>query len=259
MMKYQKFFSITIEHSYFTGETADLVLTPVVETEELLKRRGLLLKKTTTGIRCLVGIDKENTDFSEKIQNDVFAFYIFPTSDTVREFTDMSTVEEGKMMLFTNEKLHKKQVGLVASAIDQEGTCQGFPALAKVEIKGSEMQLEEDSMSFTYQIQFAAKAIQWKYYFISNTDDPNITLESRDEQISFNEMIISENTTDQIVTSLRLNFPNTQIKAFESKDLVPYSNKPIKNIKLIKNGDVLMSHLPNPKEEQNGIQIIKIK
>ncbi len=258
-MKYQEFFSITIEHSYFSGGAADLVLTPVAETEELLKKRGLLLKKTARGIRCLVGIDEENKGFSEKIQNDVFAFYVFPTSDTVREFTDMSEVKEGEMMFFTNEKLRKNQLELVASEIEQEGAYQRFPALAKVEIKGSEMNSEGDGTLFTYQVQFTATAIKWKYYFISNTDDSTITLESRDEQISFNEMIIDENSTDQIITSIRLNFPNTQIKAFESKDLVPHSIKPIKNIKLIKNGDVLMSHLPNPEEEHNGVQIIKIK
>ncbi len=258
-MKYQEFFSIRIEHSYFSGGAADLVLTPVLETEELLKKRGLLLKKTARGIRCLVGIDEENKGFSEKIQNDVFAFYVFPTSDTVREFTDMSEVKEGKMMFFTNENLRKNQLELVAGKIEQEGAYQRFPALAKVEIKGSEMNSEGDGTLFTYQVQFTATAIKWKYYFISNSEDPIITLESRDEQISFNEMIIDENSTDQIITSIRLNFPNTQIKAFESKDLVPHSNKPIKNIKLIKNGDVLMSHLSNPKKEQNGVQIIKIK
>lgn len=258
-MKYQEFFSIGIEHSYFSGVAADLVLIPVPETEKLLKKRGLLLKKTATGIRCLVGIDEENTGFFEKIQNDVFAFYVFPISDTVREFTDMSKVKEGEMMFFTNEKLRKNQVELVASEIEQEGACQRFPALAKVEIKGSEMNSEGDGTSFTYQVQFTATAIKWKYYFISNTDDSTITLESRDEQISFNEMIIDENSTDQIITSMQLNFPNTQIKAFESNDLVPCTSKPIKNIKLIKNGDVLINHLSNPKKEQNGIQIIKIK
>ena len=258
-MKYQEFFSITIEHSYFSNTPQDLVLVTENKTKKRLSNLGYILKKTTNGVKVLTLVPQDSNTFTSLGEDDIFTFYVYPTSTRIQEVTDLSEIENGNMLSFSNQEEHIGSSEMISTQVDQNGVLCGFPALASIIITGNRINTNVADPSTKYRVVFNAKSVQWKYYFVSNADDSTITLESRDEQINFNEMVIDENTTDQIITSLRLNFPNTQIRTFESVDQIPYSNTPIKNIKLIKNGDILMSHLPNPKEEQRGIQIIKIK
>ncbi|WP_299259808.1 hypothetical protein [uncultured Aquimarina sp.] len=258
-MKYQEFFSITIAHNYFSGIPEDLVLVAENETKTRLNNLGYILKKTTSGIKILTLVAQDSDTFISLGEDDIFTFYVYPTSVRIQEVTDLSEIENGNMLSFSNQEGQIGSTEMISTQVEQNGVLCGFPALASIVIAGNKINTNSSAPSTNYEILFKAKSVQWKYYFVSNTDDSTITLESRDEQISFNEMVVDQNVSDQIITSLQLNFPNTRIRAFESRDSVPYSNQPIKNIKLIKNGDVLMSHLPNPKIQQQGIQIIKIK
>lgn len=264
-MKYGEFFQIEIVHDYFLGQIADLILLPEAQTKRLLEKQRFLIKKTGKGIKVLIPENEENTVISGLEPNDVFVFHVFPTSDSVQEFTDTSEVENGKVMLFTNDGLGTENVELVKSETVQEGKFQGFPAIARVEIKASEVTTEINSISPVYQVVFNSKSIKWKYYFLANTDVTNIAIDTKDEQLQFNELEIKDDTSDQIITSLRLNFPDTKILVFESNTSIPSSSKPIKDIKLVQKDSViqadstLIKHLPNPKSSDQGIQIIKIK
>ncbi|MHA7056530.1 hypothetical protein ACWGOQ_0004880 [Aquimarina sp. M1] len=258
-MKYHELFRIEIKHPYFSDIPEDLVLVAEYETKKRLNNLGYILKKIASGVKVFAPVLEENNHTVNLGGDDVFMFYIYPISTRIQEVTDLSEIESGKMLSFSNQEQRIGSSELITTQVSQKGIFCGFPALANVVLVGNKINTNSTDPSTKYSVVFKAKSVQWKYYFVSNTNGSIITLESRDEQISFNEVDIDENSSDQIVTSIRLNFPSTQIRVFESRDLVPYSNKPIKNIKLIKNGDVLMSHLPNPKEEQRGIQIIKIK
>ncbi|MBQ0733545.1 hypothetical protein [Aquimarina celericrescens] len=258
-MKYREFFHIEMIHQYFSGIPLDLVMLADNETKNRLNSLGCILKKEADRIKVLAPLHPEDDAFPVLGENDVFTFYIYPTSARIQEITDLSTVEKGNMISFINLGQTLDSTELISSQIEKKGVFKGFSALANVVIVGNKINTETVVESVKFKAIFKAKSIQWKYYFVSNVEDPDITIESRDNQISFNEIVVDENTTDQIVNSIQLNFPNTQIKVFESKDLVPYSSKPVKNIKLLQNGDILISHLPNPQKEQNGIQIIKIK
>ncbi|WP_298548720.1 hypothetical protein [uncultured Aquimarina sp.] len=258
-MEYREFFHIEIVHPFFSDIAEDMVIVTENETKSHLNNLGFILKKMPNGLKILAPVHQESKVFSPLEADDIFSFHIYPTSEHIQEVTDLSEIEKGNMISFTNQEQPIGSSELTTNQVIQNGVFCGFPALANIVIAGNKIDTNTIDQPTKFKAKFKTESIKWKYYFVSNSEDPIITLESRDEQISFNEMVIDENTTDQIITSIRLNFPNTQIKAFESKDLVPYSSKPIKNIKLIKNGDVLMSHLPNPRKEQNGIQIIKIK
>ncbi|WP_024768092.1 hypothetical protein [Aquimarina macrocephali] len=258
-MEYREFFQIEIIHPFFSDIPEDLVMVAENETKRHLDKRRFILKKTALGVKVLALFQEERNTFPVLSEDDIFTFYVYPTSDRISDIKDLSTIEKGNMISFTNQEQPIGSSELIATQIKQNGIFCGFPALAKIIIAGNKIKANVTKKSTKYTVIFKARSIRWKYYFVSNSEDSAITIESRNEQITFNEMVIDENTTDQIVTSLRLNFPDTRIKAFESRDLIPYSSNPIKNIKLIKNGDVLISHLPNPQKGQNGIQIIKIK
>lgn len=255
-MEYREFFDIEVIHPVLS-ESNDLVLVPKNETRKHLSNLGFVIKKTEKGIKVLAPMSQKNGGFQSLSEDDNFTFYIYPTSDITQEVTDFSEIDESHMISFSNQDLKSQE--LVNSQVVKEGVFEGYPALGRIHIIGHKINLTSLEQPINFKAVFGAKSVKWKYYFVSNTEDTDISLESRDNQISFNEVVVDENPTDQIINSIQLNFPNTQLKIFESKDLVPYSNKPIKNIKLLQNGDVLINHLPNPRAEQQGIQIIKIK
>ncbi|WP_299897917.1 hypothetical protein [uncultured Aquimarina sp.] len=257
-MEYREIFDIEVFHPVLLESNA-VVLVPKNETRKHLSNLGFVIKKTEKGIKILAPISQGNIGFQPLSEDDNFTFYIYPTSDTTQEITDFSKIDEGHMISFSNQDLSENSQELVSSQVAKEGVFGGYPALGSIHIIGHKINLTSLEEPIIFKAVFGAKSVKWKYYFVSNTEDTDISLESRDNQISFNEVVVDENTTDQIINSIQLNFPNTQVKIFESKDLVPYSNKPIKNIKLLQNGDILINHLPNPRAEQQGIQIIKIK
>ncbi len=258
-MKYREFFHIEVVHPYYSDIPKDLVLVADNETKERLHSLRCILKKEADGIKVLAPLHPGGTTFPVLGENDVFTFYTYPTSARVQEITDLSTIEEGNMISFTNFGQPIDSLELISTQIEKKGVFQGFSALANVVIAGNKINTETIGESTKFKAIFKTKATKWKYYFVSDSQDPDIRLESRDEQIRFNEISIGQNTLDRITTSIQLNFPNSQISVFESSDVIPYSSKPIKNIKLLQNGDVLISNLPNPQEQQQGIQIIKIK
>ncbi|MBW1297059.1 hypothetical protein [Aquimarina litoralis] len=255
-MKYREFFQVEMIHPYFSGMPKDLVLIPDNDTKNLLINLGYILKKEADGIKVLAPIHPENNTFPALDEKDVFTFYIYPKSADIQEITDFSGIENGSIISFTN--LDQDGSELITTQIEKKETFQGFSAIANIVITGNKIKTNSVE-PIKFQARFKAKSIKWKYYFVSNTEDATISLESRDDQITFTEITLDESTADQIINSIRLNFPNSPIKLFESKGLVPYSSTPIKNIKLLQDGDILINHLPNPRLEQQGIQIIKIK
>lgn len=258
-MKYRELFHIEIIHPYFLDIPKDMILVAEIETKKKLKKLGYILKKTANGAKILIPTPQEDNSFLASTGKDKFTFHVFPTSSYIQEITDFSAIDRGNMISFFNDEQQVNSSGLNTTQVHQNGICYGFPAIAEVVISMNKIDVNKLDQPIKFNAVFKAKSIKWKYYFVSDSQTLNILVESRDTQISFDEVIIDNATTDPVIQSLQLNFPNSQIRAFESRDLVPYSSKPLKNIKLLQNEDVLINHLPNPQEQQQGIQIIKIK
>ena len=236
-----------------------MVLIPEKQTLKLLRGQHFLEKKTAGGIKVLIPVDQESNALPIINPDDVFAFNVFPTSGIFSEFTDISTVSNDKILRFSNEGLGTDTLELAVSEATKEGMFNGFPAIAKIEIQLSEVSSGLDGLPPVYQAVFKSKSVRWRYYFVSSTGTTNLTIEQRDEQLIFNELEIQNDTSDKIAASLRLNFPDTQLVVFESSASIAYSNRAIKNIQLLRNGDVVIQHLPNPDVGDDGIQIIKVK
>ena len=256
-MRYSVLFQIEIVHPYFLDATADLIILPDAQTAKLLASQRFSIKRTTNGILILKVVNEAVLSLP-MIAASVFVFTVFPTSNNVKELTDTSMVESGNMFLFSNEKISKGSLALTKSETLQKGNYQNFPAMARVEIKGKEITSQPNGLPPIYKVPFQSKKIKWKYYFVSNSHRTAIGIEARDSPFDFNELAISEDTSDKIINSLRINFQQDQIVVFESSTAIPYTSKPKKNINLMQNGAVLIKHLPNPTVEDQGIQIIKI-
>lgn len=254
-MEYRELFQIEIIHPYFSDIPKDIIVVAENNTKKHLKALGYILKKTANGIQVLAPFHKENGGFQSLGDDDIFTFYAYPTSKYIQEITDFSNIEKGNMISFSNDDNSQ----LISSQTTQKGVFDGFSAIANIVILGNKINTNITDQSTKFQAEFRSKSIKWRYYFVSNSKDSDIRLESRDEQIRFNEISTDQNILDSVINSLQLNFPNSQIRVFESRDEIPYSSKPKKNIKLLQNENVLISNLPNPRRQQQGIQIIKIK
>ncbi len=200
----------------------------------------------------------QNEIVASRTPDHAFVFYVFPTSNNIREYTDTSGFEDGKMILFTNEGLESNTSLLSQSKKEQEGIYKGFPAMASIKIIEREVISSATISTPVYRAVFNTKSIKWKYYFVSSLSTSDITIKTKNEQLSFNKLKTEETTSDQIVNALELNFPNHQIFAFESNNTIPYSDTPIKDIRLIQGDTIFIKHLPNPQTEDEGVQIIRI-
>lgn len=253
-MKYIDFFQLEIHHSYFPDKMESVTIVPDIDTKQLMKRHGLLIKKEPNGIRVLQPTSEEGIAIPVVDREDVFSFTMFPTTDLIQEITDTSGASEDKILFFTNEGVSSGDL-LLSEASNTE-KLDGFPAIAMVAIYGSELIAESDGSARIYRAVFNSKSVTWKYYFVCDPENADLSIETRKEQLSFTQL---ETDTDEIADSLRSNFPDTKISLFESNTSIPYSLTSIKDIKLTQDGEEIIKHLPNPTTSSRGIQILKIK
>ncbi|MEM8939140.1 MAG: hypothetical protein AAGC64_07325 [Bacteroidota bacterium] len=258
-MRYREFFRIVISHQYFSDGLEDLVLVPQEQTSKALSKQHFLAKESENGINVLIPVNEEDKILPVINPDDVFAFNAFPTSEIFKEFTDVSAISNGKILFFTNEGLGAENQELVSSETAAGGTLCGFPAIAKIEIKVSEIDLSPRSPAPAYQVVFKSKSVKWRYYFVSNAGTTDLVVEDRNKHLTFNKLKISDYTSDQVAASLRANFQDAQLVIFESGTPIAYSDRAIKNIQLLINRNVAIKHLPNPEVLDQGIQIIQIK
>ncbi len=244
-MTYKELFQLQIIHEYSPDIIENISLIPTIETKSTIKKQQFLLKKTSRGISILV--PKSNTK-TEEILN----FYVFPKSNEIIEVTKIEEAEDNTMMLFTNKTIGLEVNELTSQIVKKEEAVCVFQALAKITINTSK--INTDVAVPAYQIPFKSKAIKWKYYFITNTNDKSLEITTRNEQLNFDEL----NFDDEKATALKFNFPGAKIKIFESRGLIPITKKPLKDISLLQDKGILINHLPNPKISDQGIQILKL-
>lgn len=258
-MRYKEFFQIAIDHQYFPDGLTNLILLPDENTVKFLERRSFVIRRTAQGLQVLVQVDEDGNMLPTTSPDEVLAFNVFPTCGDFREFTDLPTVGDDKVLLFTNAGLTGDTTELKVGETTAGGVFNGFPTIAKIQIHLTEVSFGTSDFGPVYQTVFKSKSVKWKYYFVSNPESAGFVVEDRGKRMLFSEIDIGGDTADQIATSLKLNFPDAGLIAFESNSPITYSKKAIKNIQLLQNSNVIIKHLPNPDVGDNGIQIIKIK
>ncbi|HEY9698907.1 MAG TPA: hypothetical protein V6D10_16710 [Trichocoleus sp.] len=116
-----------------------------------------------------------------------------------------------------------------------------------------------------FAIAFQAKQETLKYYVVANryTDaelnqlsitDAGFTEESR-PKIDFSTVLPATFTPEELSPAL-LGNPQTKLVLFKSQNPVVRQEKARRNIRLLKNGDVLISHLPQPAASHTTADLI---
>ncbi len=260
-MSYREFFRIEIDHQYFQpGEYAELVIVPDQSTRSLLKGQRFILKEIINGISVLIPVDEAGSAIPGLNADDLFTFKIFPTSNTFRSFTELPDLAEEEILSFTNLTLLENDTQLVSSIANGSGTRYGFPLVADVAIQVSDVLLDANNVPTTpkYKVVFNSKAEKWRYYFVSDPETTDFSIQDANEELIFNSVDIQSITEDKIVSSLQSNFPDANLFLFESETPVAFQSQAINKLQLIRNEDVIINNLPNPDTKDINFKIIKI-
>lgn len=257
-MRYKEFFRIEIDHQYFSPDgAADLAVHPDGPTLRFLRGQHLLLKSIKNGVKVLIPIDENGNTKPVFRPGDGLTFEVYPQSSSFSLFTAASGLAKGQVIHFSNQGLTGTNAQLLSSTSVGIGALNGFPMVAKVEIQLSN-ELLSSSTSVPYQVGFQARSEKWKYYFVTDKDTTDIAVEDRGENLVFNKLQIDAQSTDQLGISLRSNFPEANLFRFESTTPIPCSDQALKNLQLLRDGHVLIKHLPNPEMAEKAVKIIRI-
>jgi|GEM_PF-4009147 len=257
-MRYRELFRIEIGHPYFSEEQETAVtLIPLEATRRRIHGHGGIIKPLSNGISVFIPVDGNNLAENPFRLGDSLVFEAFPCSNTFSLVTDSSGLLKGEIHLFSNTGSTGTEPQLLASTLEENNARNGFPMVAKIEI-----QLTNDLIFSTetvvYQCPFQVKSANWKYYLVADSDTTDLVVEDRGASLIFNRQVIDAQTTDQLGESLRTNYPNANLFRFESAQPIPYAREAIKNLQLLRDGHVLIQHLPNPDLAANAVKIIKI-
>lgn len=114
------------------------------------------------------------------------------------------------------------------------------------------------SLDSSYTISFNRKSEPWQYLIIAaeETGATDLSIENGATGIPFEPAV--EETSGETFQLLSESFPEAKFFRITSQTVVPYSNKARKGLKLKKEGEVIITDLPNPSPEKQGIAILNI-
>lgn len=262
-MKYKELFRIVIEHPYFQpGEPVELAIVPSKSTLRFLTGQRFIIKDMVNGIKVLVPVNEAGSVLPALQPDDLFTFKVFPTSNIFHLITDVPDLEEGEILRFSNAGLSENDTQLASSVAEAErnGVYNGFPVVADAAIQVSDLLLDNDNVPKTpqYRVVFNPRSEKWKYYFVSDPETTDLSIQDLNGQLTFNRVDAETEASDKIASSLRSNFPNAGLFLFESDAPIASRSQGIKKLQLLRNLDVIINHLPNPDVEDVNFKIIKI-
>ncbi len=172
MSTYATFFEINFSHSYYTdGKFHELVVSPTSACTSLMKRFGLLFRRTDSGLVVLYNVDFwERANLIEnqlkEIEGLVCEFGFHSQNVSFSNFTDLPE-NNLNTLIFSNKGVSGN--GKLSYTIGSER--QGF---AIASISWSELIEEKTSSikSAAYNISFDSRKTIWEYYVLnySNTE-----------------------------------------------------------------------------------------
>lgn len=256
MMRYTEFFRIEIDHQYFSSKgNADLVIVPDVLTSRRLKGLHCIVKATEKGMKVLIPTDELGN--RKKTPETALGFNVFPGSRDFTSITDVSDLAEGEMFLFSNEGLTEPDSQLTSSGVTGPGIHNGFPQVAKIEIHPTEVLLTSTT-SLSYQVRFKSKSEKWQYYFVADQETVDLQVVDVEERLAFTKMDWNGSPSEKVGKALEANFPDANLFLFESATAIAGSDQALRNLQLIRDGHVMIKHLPNPDIGDGAMKIIKI-
>lgn len=255
IMRYKELFQITVKHPYYGDHWKDIEIYPDSRTEKLMRTLKVFVKSMNSGFNVLAPVSEDNHFFKNLQKLRECKFLIYPSDSTFIQVTNLKTDVDGEILHFTNEGLMPESTQLKIESTVHQSKNKGYEAVGVITVDFMHMIEENKTHIPKYEVVFDSQAVVWKYYFIHNTEDADFEISSREQQPSFSQMHLE---SDAIAETLKVKFPESFIVGFQSDEAIPYSKKPVKDLKLNQKINDYSIGLPNPEIGRQGIQILNI-
>ena len=111
-MKFLPFLDLQVKHNYYTdGQCSDFWVEPTGATQKLLENQRCVLKTMPNGVRILIAVTEQNTEFIPLAKDVVFAFHLRLRNPDFALFTDLTELAQVGAPLYTNAELSPGQPG----------------------------------------------------------------------------------------------------------------------------------------------------
>lgn len=276
-MNYQRLFSISIRHDYFSNNLCNsLGLLPTSTTDRILKGHGLILKKSFGGLQVLIGIEDDPS--SPQVGNplvplssdETFEFDLLVEDKNFGSFTDLSTIdaieepalEEGEksLLVFTADGVPSGgELTTTKIAVNNKR----FNSWGRISIDYANFLALEDAPEFF--IQFESPAINWTYYLLLDSTETVADYSIEDGNSS--PSLVFDNPIDftadhslggSIGERLGASLGSARGVMIQSSSQQKYQEIVRRNIRLLRAGNVLVAHLPNPSFLDDGNSILHL-
>jgi hypothetical protein len=184
-----------------------------------------------------------------------FEFVLFLEDNNFFSYTKLLEKRPEELYFFTNVNARKKTSSdLIASTILKSEiaftSSKNLFGVLRVHCNAT--------FPINLHLNFDAVDVNWRYYVIAGNNFQNLTVDGTLANINFIKKQTDQKLADKTFEAIDSNFPGCNLFVFESEGVIPYSQRGIKDIRLI-NSDTkktLIDHLPNPGYSENGIKII---
>lgn len=260
-MKFNKFFSIEIDHDYFQESLCnDLLILPTTQCSRLLKNYRLLFSNSQQStVSVFTALNDKEKPFIAPASDISFDFFVFLINPDFAAYSKLPVKKAEEIYLFSTKNVDSKNPSrLISSAIKkpQQTLARNKPLFGLVQI------FFTGTFPISYTLHFEAAEATWKYYLLANNNLPNLTINGSSAGIDFaRSKKTGKDQADQVAEAINNNFPGSNLLVFESQAPIAYQKSGRKDIQLI-NADknsILINHLPNPSFNENGIKIINIQ
>ncbi|WP_130735405.1 hypothetical protein [Flavobacterium sp. J27] len=247
-------FSLHVLHEYFENGMCDcLVFKPNEKTAWCIKKYGFKMNESNNGF-TFYSSQTDTTNYLNYIQNNTetncFEFDIISTNLNFNAFTDIPTDVIGQF-LFTSNQVTPATNALVFQNNYTTSTRMNTMGTLKIYFTDIITQTEKGIQN-KYQIQFASRATQWRYYVINQSQLPL----SQPEIVSKHNISFEEATTVTIDSGKKALLFSSGKNLMKMSEVVKYKFDLVdKSATSNQSGKILFRGLPNPNPKFLGIEM----
>jgi len=210
MGTYRPLLSVTVEHAYFLGSYCKtLEFVPTISCAALLRKAGLLLKSSESGVA--IYFDEEKIDILRLHAEDEFAFIfkVFSTDSNFFRYTIPDAPPDNAILFVNNQHITRDTMGKQMLHSDSEVTeraCVDMTSDPLQEILDRKDYLVKpvfilqvvitagkqglclenlDAAARKFYIRFTTNQTFWKYYILGDLSKRNVYIADLDNTIQF--------------------------------------------------------------------------
>lgn len=220
-MKLVPILKLSLKHGYYeNGLCSDFEVVPDNTTKKLLINHRCIVKTVANGVEIYTEIDgtgKPAIQFS----TDILRFYLKLSNREFLLFTDAAALANGL----------NYQISYPSQPSDY---------YALIEIHGQ----FNETFNNHVEILFAAKAVRWIYYLITDPGNPadDFSVVSQDPQFTWKQ----ETSSESVFLKLADQYQDSKRLRFISEQSISCRESGLQHIQLLLGGNTVIESLPNP-------------